>query len=119
LSYACFDRTTREILPLRPAYTAAYYKYRDFVQINEREPSEALAIPIGATFLFIPGDLVETVRGFIFRVDYRFIMGGLQFYRISRSFPDAPSCMVTDESDLSLHVFDTRREKRAPKRMIK
>ena len=119
MSYACFERTTREILPLRPAYTAAYYKYRDFVQINEREPSEALAIPIGTTFLFIPGDLVETVRGFVFRVDYRFIMGWLQFYRISRSFPDAPSCMVTDESDLSLHVFDTRREKRAPKRMIK
>jgi hypothetical protein len=67
--------------------------------------------PEGATFTFVVGDQVEMPSGYVFKVDRCFLMEGIEWYRLIRSYPDAPSVMVTDESYLSLYDVGLSRKR--------
>jgi hypothetical protein len=106
---ACFEGTEKVIYPIRPSYTDSFYKHRNKVRVFGMEPLGPP--PEGATFTFVVGDQVEMPSGYVFKVDRCFLMEGIEWYRLIRSYPDAPSVMVTDESDLSLYDVGLSRKR--------
>jgi hypothetical protein len=106
---ACFEGTEKVIYPIRPSYTDSFYKHRNKVRVFGMEPLGPP--PEGATFTFVVGDQVEMPSGYVFKVDRCFLMEGIEWYRLIRSYPDAPSVMVTDESDLSLYDVELSRKR--------
>ena len=112
---ACFEGTSKELFPIRPAYTDLFYKHRNKVRTSDFESYGAWQ---GSSFIFVVGDQVEMPSGYIFHVEGRFCIEGIQWYKIVRKFPDAPSFMVTDESELSLYVVGMTRQRIRKPRVV-